>query len=281
METEKTSESNFIKGPDMELLGSDKTSLGARSSEKSHVEDMACLGLRDLKRLRPRGSPKALTINGIDASSTCNHLQSFPTSPHLESEMSNSLDRNMGEIKTSAITPRLLAKRGRTSEDDIMWPPAVIIENTRLAKAANGCWTGIGNTEMARILQEIGHTYGRPKAAWGKEGHRGQIAVQYQPTLEGLREAERLHEHFKVNARGREEWGRVHPFWNGLPGHEGLEEGPDFVRVDETTKQKKRVLYGYLAVVSDMEKVPKKKKQKWCMTVNKRDVKAMAACQLK
>ncbi|KAH9304533.1 hypothetical protein KI387_008937, partial [Taxus chinensis] len=54
----------------------------------------------------------------------------------------------------------------------------------------------------------IGHTNGKAKSAWGKEGHRGQVVVQYQPSLDGLKEAERLHEHFKVSARGREEWSR-------------------------------------------------------------------------
>eukprot|EP01018_Ginkgo_biloba_P000714 Gb_15253 [translate_table: standard] len=187
----------------------------------------------------------------------------------------------MGGSNTCVISRVFNGKRKPTSDDDIIWPPTVIIENTRLAKTDDGRWTGIGNAEMAQILRDIGHTFGRPKSAWGKEGHRGQVLVRYQPTLEGLKEAERLHEHFKANARGRDEWGRVHPLWHGLPGHEGLEEGPDFVRVDEETNQQKRVLYGYLAVVSDMHKVPKKKKQRWCMTVSKKDLEAKEASQIK
>lgn len=147
----------------------------------------------------------------------------------------------MGDINTLVITPTVRRKRKlKVSEDEIVWPPTVIIENTRLAKNEDGRWTGIGNVEMAQILQEIGHTYGKPKSSWGKEGHRGQVVVQYQPTLEGLKEAERLHEHFKANARGRDEWGRVRPFWHGLPGHEGLEEGPDFVRLDKETNHQKK-----------------------------------------
>ncbi|KAH9304532.1 hypothetical protein KI387_008936, partial [Taxus chinensis] len=66
----------------------------------------------------------------------------------------------MGEINSIVIIPDKVngnAKRAKgkmtLSEDDIVWPPTVIIENTRLAKTDDGRWTGIGNIEMAQILQ--------------------------------------------------------------------------------------------------------------------------------
>ncbi|KAH9300319.1 hypothetical protein KI387_011902 [Taxus chinensis] len=52
MEMEKTTRV-FCRGPQHGGLRSDETSLGATESEKSPVEDMACLGLKALKRLRP------------------------------------------------------------------------------------------------------------------------------------------------------------------------------------------------------------------------------------
>ena len=37
-------------------------------------------------------------------------------------------------------------------EDRIVWPPCVIVENTRLCKTPDGRWTGLGNPEMACFL---------------------------------------------------------------------------------------------------------------------------------
>lgn len=104
-------------------------------------------------------------------------------------------------------------------------------------------------------LPDIQHPGGKPKACWGKTGHRGQVLVQYPPTLLGLQEAERLHNHFAVNKRSRKEWASIRPFWHGLPGQEGLEEGPDFLRIDEETQVRKRVFYGYLALAHDINRV--------------------------
>ncbi|KAI5055760.1 hypothetical protein GOP47_0029281 [Adiantum capillus-veneris] len=162
-------------------------------------------------------------------------------------------------------------------DDEIVWPPCVIVENTRLCKTSDGRWTGLGNTEMSCFLAEIGHTMGKPKSCWGKEGHRGQVIVQYPPTMKGLKEAERLHEHFRSSSLGRFEWMRVKCMWHGLPGHEGIDEGPDLKRFDEACNMEKRVLYGYLAKVGDVDKLtPMKKKHKKCTTKRKKDIEAVA-----
>lgn len=101
--------------------------------------------------------------------------------------------------------------------------------------------------------------------------------MQYSPTLQGLREAERLHEHFKSSNRGRTEWMRVKCMWHGLPGHEGIEEGPDLKRLDEDSNKEKRVLYGYLAKRRDVDKLlPVNKKHKKCKTKTKKDIEAAA-----
>lgn len=131
---------------------------------------------------------------------------------------------------------------------------------------------------MAVILEAIGHTSGKPKSSWGKEGHKGHVIVQYPPTIGGLREAERLHEYFKSFQRGRDEWLRVKCTWHGLPGHEGIEEGPDLKRVDQGTNEEKRVLYGYLATEDDKDKFAQTKKMlKRYKTLRKNDIEAKAA----
>ncbi|MCO5552109.1 hypothetical protein L7F22_005619 [Adiantum nelumboides] len=89
------------------------------------------------------------------------------------------------------------------ADDEIVWPPCVIVENTRLCKTSDGRWTGLGNIEMSCFLAEIGHTMGRSKSCWGKEGHCGQVIVQYPPCRKGLQEAECIHEHFRSSNLGR------------------------------------------------------------------------------
>ncbi|CAM6074845.1 unnamed protein product [Sphagnum tenellum] len=147
------------------------------------------------------------------------------------------------------------AKEMKDPNELLVWPPTVVIENTRTGKTEDGRWTGIGNVEMACFLKDIEHAAGKPKSTWGKEGHKGQILVQYPPSLQGLEEADRLHEDFEKNGRSRKDWCRIQPFWHGLPGHDDLEEGPDFLRIDKETQIKQRVFYGYLATAADLDKV--------------------------
>jgi hypothetical protein len=40
-----------------------------------------------------------------------------------------------------------------SSQERLLWPPTVIVENTRTGKAEDGRWTGIGNREMAFFLK--------------------------------------------------------------------------------------------------------------------------------
>ena len=112
---------------------------------------------------------------------------------------------------------------------------------------------------------DIQHTAGKPKSCWGRDGHKGQVLVQYPPTRLGLEEAERLHNHFAAHGRSRKKWRSIRPFWHGLPGEEDLEEGPDFLRIDDETQVRKRVFYGYLALAEDIGKVypPYNRKRKW------------------
>jgi hypothetical protein len=41
---------------------------------------------------------------------------------------------------------------GGSEGERILWPPLVIVENTRVSKAPDGRWTGLGNPEMACFL---------------------------------------------------------------------------------------------------------------------------------
>lgn len=98
--------------------------------------------------------------------------------------------------------------------------------------------------------------------------------MEFESTLEGLQEAERLHNYFLQNGRGRVQWDIIRPFKTGLPGCEAVPEGPDFSRHDEVTKTRRRVLYGYVALKKDVDKIFSKKQRKKVQVINRKEVKA-------
>ncbi|CAM6094349.1 unnamed protein product [Calypogeia fissa] len=159
-------------------------------------------------------------------------------------------------------------------EDMIVWPPIVVVENTRTGMGADRRWEGVTNSEMALVLNELGHLHGRAKSIWDKFGHRGIVHVEFEPTQEGLQEAERLHNYYLQNGRGRVQWDIIRPFKTGLPGFDNVPEGPDFTLLDEVTKTTKRVLYGYLALKKDVDKIFSKKQRKKVQVTNRKEVKA-------
>lgn len=101
------------------------------------------------------------------------------------------------------------------------------------------------------LLSDIGFHGGKSKSLYCREGHLGITLVKFASDQSGLKEALRLTEHFLRDNRGRNGWSRVQP----STSVKEEENNPDLVKVDQRTGEKKRVFYGYLATVSDMDKV--------------------------
>lgn len=137
-------------------------------------------------------------------------------------------------------------------EDLILWPPLIIVHNTRIGKGKDGLWEGIGNQEMDKLLTELGFGSGKAKALYGREGHKGILAIKFLPTVAGLQEAERFHKYFECHKRGRKDWLHIQ---SSHTAKQHDNEGPDLIRIDEKTKEKKRVLYGYLGIAGDLEEL--------------------------
>lgn len=137
------------------------------------------------------------------------------------------------------------------NQDLILWPPLVIIHNACTGKAKDGRSEGIGNREMDEQLKELGFTGGKSKAVYGRDGHQGTVIVKFLASFAGLQEAEKLFKYFERNNHGRKDWLRVQSTVN----QENGDENPDLVETDEKTKLKKRVLYGYIAIAGDMDKL--------------------------
>lgn len=137
-------------------------------------------------------------------------------------------------------------------EDLILWPPLIIVHNTRVGKCKDGLWEGIGNQEMDKLLTELGFGSGKAKALYGRDGHKGILVVKFSSTVAGLQEAERLHKYFEHHKRGRKDWLHIQ---STHTGKEHDDEGPDLIRIDEKTKEQKRVLYGYIGIADDLEEL--------------------------
>ncbi|XP_077231860.1 protein SUPPRESSOR OF GENE SILENCING 3 homolog [Tasmannia lanceolata] len=116
------------------------------------------------------------------------------------------------------------------SDHDIVWPPMVVIMNTRLEKDENDKWIGMGNQELVDYFS----SYDAVKArhSYGPQGHRGMSVLIFEGSLMGYLEAERLDRHFSEQRMDREAWER-HPvlFYQGG----------------------QRQLYGYMACKKDLD----------------------------
>ncbi|KAH7866270.1 hypothetical protein Vadar_017941 [Vaccinium darrowii] len=112
----------------------------------------------------------------------------------------------------------------------IVWPPMVIIMNTRLEQDENDKWLGMGNQELLDSFS----SYAAVKArhAYGPQGHRGMSVLIFENSAMGFLEAERLHDHFQKQGTDRDAWDRrpVHFYPGG-----------------------KRQLYGYMAEKQDLD----------------------------
>ncbi|XWS08973.1 hypothetical protein CRYUN_Cryun40dG0045900 [Craigia yunnanensis] len=136
-------------------------------------------------------------------------------------------------------------------EDLIMWPPVVIVHNTITGKGKDGRMEGLGNKAMDSKLRDLGFGSGKSKAMYGREGHLGIAVVKFAGDQSGLKDAVRLAEYFEKENHGRKCWSHVQPLTLGKDD----EKNPSLVKVDERTGEKKRIFYGYLGTVADLDKV--------------------------
>ncbi|KAL6960952.1 Protein SUPPRESSOR [Sarracenia purpurea var. burkii] len=87
---------------------------------------------------------------------------------------------------------------------EIVWPPMVIIMNTRLEKDENDKWTGMGNQELLDYFSS--YDAAKAKHSYGPQGHRGMSVLIFESSAVGFSEAERLHNHFQEQGTDREAW---------------------------------------------------------------------------
>ncbi|KAL5549967.1 hypothetical protein UlMin_000143 [Ulmus minor] len=116
-------------------------------------------------------------------------------------------------------------------DHDIVWPPMVVIRNTKLELDENDKWKGIGNQELLDYFSNYAAV--KAQQSYVPKGHRGVSVLIFEGTATGYSEAERLHTRFAKQGRDRNAWNHPHRVLI-LPGG-------------------KRQLYGYLAMKKDLD----------------------------
>ncbi|GJN40635.1 hypothetical protein PR202_gb29881 [Eleusine coracana subsp. coracana] len=135
-------------------------------------------------------------------------------------------------------------------EDLILWPPIVIIQNTATGRKKDGRCEGIGNKDMDKKMTELGFYGGKSKSLYGKEGHLGSTLVKFADNPAGLKEAERLAEFLERQGHGRIGWSRAQASHSV-----DSDQNPLLFETDKRTGERKRILYGYLAIASDLDQL--------------------------
>ncbi|KAL0738491.1 hypothetical protein Bca4012_014701 [Brassica carinata] len=114
-------------------------------------------------------------------------------------------------------------------DHEIVWPPMVIIMNTRLDKDENDKWLGMGNPELLEYFNEYPAI--RARHSYGPQGHRGMSVLIFESSATGYFEADRLHRDLAQKGLDRDAWDRRRSWFTG-----GV-----------------RQLYGFLATKQDLD----------------------------
>lgn len=154
----------------------------------------------------------------------------------LHRELAELLDEELRRKGASVIAAgELFGKwKGLKDEDkdhEIVWPPMVVVMNTKLEKDDNDKWIGMGNQELVEYFSP--YLPVKARHSYGPQGHRGMSVLIFEPSAKGYLDAERLHKHFIEQRTDRDAWNRV--------GRNLFYPGG------------KRQLYGFMALKEDLD----------------------------
>ncbi|KAJ6744535.1 PROTEIN SUPPRESSOR OF GENE SILENCING 3 [Salix purpurea] len=153
----------------------------------------------------------------------------------LHRELAELLDEELSRRGTSIIPAGEVFGKWKGLKDDekdheIVWPPMVIVMNTRLEQDDNDKWLGMGNQELLDYFS--GYAAVKSRHSYGPQGHRGMSILIFESSARGYLEAERLHKHFAEQGTDRNAWDRRRVLFY---------------------KGGKRQLYGYMALKEDLD----------------------------
>ncbi|KAK4490498.1 hypothetical protein RD792_001178 [Penstemon davidsonii] len=181
----------------------------------------------------------------------------------LHRELAELLDEELQRRGTSAVPSGemfgMWKGLEKSSDKEIVWPPMVIIMNTRLKKDEdNEKWIGMGNPELLDYFGS--YTVVKARHSYGPQGHRGMSILIFEATAVGYVEAVRLSNEFENNFRDRLAWAR-----NRVSFYPGGE----------------RQLYGFMAEKQDMDNFNQHSQGKTKLKYEMRSYHEMVVNQLK
>ncbi|WZZ74988.1 hypothetical protein YC2023_086358 [Brassica napus] len=152
----------------------------------------------------------------------------------LHRELAEVLDRDL-QMRGASVIPcgEIYGQwKGLGEEEkdhEIVWPPMVVIMNTRLDKDEKDKWLGMGNPELLEYFNEYPAI--KARHSYGPQGHRGISVLIFESTATGYFEADRLHRDLAQKGFDRDAWDRCRRWFSG-----GV-----------------RQLYGFLATKQDLD----------------------------
>ncbi|WCJ19067.1 hypothetical protein M5689_001375 [Euphorbia peplus] len=155
-------------------------------------------------------------------------------------------------------------------EDLMLWPPLIIIHNISMSNNNPEQQQVIPIEGVEAFLRGKGFVGGKIRVCLGKPADQSVILVKFLGTFTGLGQAERLNKYFAENKRGREEFDQKTCSSSSRSDLEGV----------EGEKIEERLLYGYMGVADDLDKVDFNTK-KWITVKSKKDIKDLADAPVK
>ncbi|PKI72616.1 protein SUPPRESSOR OF GENE SILENCING 3 [Punica granatum] len=127
----------------------------------------------------------------------------------LHREFAEILEEELRRRGASVIPPgELFGKwKGLSAEEkdyEIVWPPMVVIMNTRLEQDENDMWIGMGNAELLDYFSSYKPV--KARHSYGPQGHRGMSVLIFEASASGYLNAEYLHKHFVEQRTDRKAW---------------------------------------------------------------------------
>nr|XP_043640305.1 uncharacterized protein LOC122611347 [Erigeron canadensis] len=143
-------------------------------------------------------------------------------------------------------------------EDLIIWPPVVIVHNISIT---NNDSNGQGPTTieaLTQFLRGVGLSGGKVKH--GKVANCSIMLVKFLGTFSGLQDAEKIHQYFVRNKHGRRDLDKV-----------SSSKGKSSNSEEGESKEAERVLFGYMGIAEDLDKVNADTKKK-CIIKSKKEI---------
>ncbi|KAG8642393.1 protein SUPPRESSOR OF GENE SILENCING 3 isoform X2 [Manihot esculenta] len=180
----------------------------------------------------------------------------------LHRELAELLEEELRRRGTSVIPAGEVFGKWKGLKDEerdheIVWPPMVIIMNTRLEQDENDKWIGMGNQELLDYFS--GYAAAKARHSYGPQGHRGMSILIFESSARGYLEAERLHKHFADQGTDRNAWDRRRVLFH--PGGN-------------------RQLYGYMAVKEDLDIFNQHSQGRSKLKYEMRSYHEMVVCQI-